>query len=81
MNEEEKKAVGLLQAINNLEKKCKIEEVPYNSEIKRIMISLLPEDYGTFEILLNLIGKLQKENETLKKFVSSVFNENIESED
>ena len=30
------------------------------------MISLLPEDYGIFEILLNLIEKLQKENEELK---------------
>lgn len=66
MNEEEKKAVGLLKALNNLEKKCKIEKVPYKSEIKKIMISLLPEDYGIFEILLNLIEKLQKENEELK---------------
>lgn len=67
MNEEEKKAVGLLKALNNLEKKCKIEKVPYKSEIKKIMISLLPEDYGIFEILLNLIEKLQKENEELKE--------------
>ena len=67
MNEEEKKAVGLLKALNNLEKKCKIEKVPYKSEIKKIMISLLPEDYGIFEILLNLIEKLQKENEELKR--------------
>lgn len=67
MNEEEKKAVGLLKALNNLEKKCKIEKVPYKSEIKKIMISLLPEDYGIFEILLNLIDKLQKENEELKE--------------
>ena len=67
MNEEEKKAVGLLKALNNLEKKCKIEKVPYKSEIKKIMISLLPEDYGIFEILINLIEKLQKENEELKK--------------
>ena len=67
MKEEEKKAIGLLKALNNLEKKCKIEKVPYNkSEIKKIMISLLPEDYGIFEILLNLIEKLQKENEELK---------------
>lgn len=66
MNEEEKKAVGLLKALNNLEKKCKIEKVPYKSEIKKIMISLLPEDYGIFEILINLIEKLQKENEELK---------------
>ena len=66
MNEEEKKAVGLLKALNNLEKKCKIEKVPYKSEIKKIRISLLPEDYGIFEILLNLIEKLQKENEELK---------------
>ena len=65
MNEEEKKAVGLLKALNNLEKKCKIEKVPYKSEIKKIRISLLPEDYGIFEILLNLIEKLQKENEEL----------------
>lgn len=66
MNEKEKKAIGLLKALNNLEKKCKIEKVPYNkSEIKKIMISLLPEDYGIFEILLNLIEKLQKENEEL----------------
>lgn len=63
MNEEEKKAVDLLKALNNLEKKCKIEKVPYKSEIKKIRISLLPEDYGIFEILLNLIEKLQKENE------------------
>lgn len=63
MNRKEKKAVGLLKALNNLEKKCKIEKVPYKSEIKKIMISLLPEDYGIFEILLNLIEKLQKENE------------------
>ena len=62
MNEEEKKAVGLLKALNNLEKKCKIEKVPYKSEIKKIRISLLPEDYGIFEILINLIEKLQKEN-------------------
>ena len=68
MNEKEKKAIGLLKALNNLEKKCKIEKVPYKSEIKKIMISLLPEDYGIFEILLNLIEKLQKENEELKKF-------------
>lgn len=67
MNEEEKKAVGLLKALNNLEKKCTIEKVPYKSEIKKIMISLLPEDYGIFEILINLIEKLQKENEELKK--------------
>lgn len=67
MNEEEKKAVGLLKALNNLEKKCKIEKVPYKSEIKKIMISLLPEDYGIFEILLNLIEKLQKENEKYKR--------------
>jgi hypothetical protein len=66
MNEEEKKAVGLLKALNNVEKKCKIEKVPYKSEIKKIRISLLPEDYGIFEILLNLIEKLQKENEELK---------------
>lgn len=66
MNEEEKKAICLLKALNNLEKKCKIEKVPYNSEIKKIRISLLPEDYGIFEILLNLIEKLQKENEELK---------------
>lgn len=66
MNRKEKKAVGLLKALNNLEKKCKIEKVPYKSEIKKIMISLLPEDYGIFEILLNLIEKLQKENEELK---------------
>ena len=66
MSEEEKKAVGLLKALNNLEKKCKIEKVPYKSEIKKIMISLLPENYGIFEILLNLIEKLQKENEELK---------------
>ena len=69
MNEEEKKAVGLLKALNNLEKKCKIEKVPYKSEIKKIRISLLPEDYGIFEILLNLIEKLQKENEELKNEV------------
>ncbi len=68
MNEEEKKAVGLLKALNNLEKKCKIEKVPYKSEIKKIRISLLPEDYGIFEILLNLIEKLQKENEGLKEY-------------
>lgn len=68
MNRKEKKAVDLLKALNNLEKKCKIEKVPYKSEIKKIMISLLPEDYGIFEILLNLIKKLQKENEELKKF-------------
>lgn len=67
MNRKEKKAVGLLKALNNLEKKCKIEKVPYKSEIKKIMISLLPEDYGIFEILLNLIEKLQKENEELKR--------------
>lgn len=67
MNEEEKKAVGLLKALNNLEKKCTIEKVPYKSEIKKIMISILPEDYGIFEILINLIEKLQKENEELKK--------------
>ena len=67
MNEKEKKAVGLLKALNNLEKKCKIEKVPYKSEIKKIMISLLTEDYGIFEILLNLIEKLQKENEELKE--------------
>ena len=67
MNEKEKKAIGLLKALNNLEKKCKIEKVPYKSEIKKIMISLLPEDYGIFEILINLIEKLQKENEELKK--------------
>lgn len=66
MNEEEKKAICLLKALNNLEKKCKIEKVPYNSEIKKIRISLLPEDYGIFEILLNLIEKLQKKNEELK---------------
>ena len=66
MNRKEKKAVGLLKALNNLEKKCKIEKVPYKSEIKKIRISLLPEDYGIFEILLNLIEKLQKENEELK---------------
>ena len=66
MNRKEKKAVGLLKALNNLEKKCKIEKVPYKSEIKKIMISLLPEDYGIFEILLNQIEKLQKENEELK---------------
>lgn len=66
MKEEEKKAICLLKALNNLEKKCKIEKVPYNSEIKKIRISLLPEDYGIFEILLNLIEKLQKENEELK---------------
>lgn len=65
MNEEEKKAVGLLKALNNLEKKCKIEKVPYKSEIKKIRISLLPEDYGIFKILLNLIEKLQKENKEL----------------
>ena len=62
MNEKEKKAIGLLKALNNLEKKCKIEKVPYKSEIKKIRISLLPEDYGIFEILINLIEKLQKEN-------------------
>ena len=67
MNEEEKNAVGLLKALNNIEKKCKIEKVPYKSEIKKIMISLLPEDYGIFEIILNLIEKLQKENEEFKK--------------
>lgn len=72
MNEEEKKAVGLLKALNNLEKKCKIEKVPYKSEIKKIMISLLPEDYGIFEILLNLIEKLQKENEELKLYNNSI---------
>lgn len=66
MNEEEKKAICLLKALNNLEKKCKIEKVPYKSEIKKIRISLLPEDYGIFEILLNLIEKLQKENDELK---------------
>ena len=91
MNEEEKKAICLLKALNNLEKKCKIEKVPYNSEIKKIRISLLPEDYGIFEILLNLIVKLQKENieqkaeierrkhdnKTLKEFVSAVFNEEL----
>ena len=69
MNEEEKKAVGLLKALNNLEKKCKIEKVPYKSEIKKISISLLPEEYGIFEILINLIEKLQKENEQLHKFI------------
>lgn len=67
MNEEEKKAVVLLKALNNLEKKCKIEEVPYKSEIKKIRISLLPEDYGIFKIILNLIEKLQKENEEFKR--------------
>jgi hypothetical protein len=67
MNEEEKKAVGLLEALNNLEKKCKIEKVQYNSEIKKIAISLLPEDYGTFETILNLIKKLQNENELVKQ--------------
>lgn len=67
MNRKEKKAVDLLKALNNLEKKCKIEKVPYKSEIKKIRISLLPEDYGIFEILLNLIEKLQKENEEWQK--------------
>ena len=70
MNMKEKKVVGLLKALNNLEKKCKIEKVPYKSEIKKIMISLLPEDYGIFEILLNLIEKLQKENEELKEYIA-----------
>ena len=70
MNRKEKKAVGLLKALNNLEKKCKIEKVPYKSEIKKIRISLLPEDYGIFEILLNLIEKLQKENEELKEYIA-----------
>lgn len=62
----EKKAIGLLEALNNLEKKYKIEKVPYNSKIKKIAISLLPEDYGTFETILNLIKKLQNENKELK---------------
>ena len=62
----EKKAIGLLEALNNLENKCKIKKVPYNSEIKKIVISLLPEDYGTFETILNLIKKLQNENKELK---------------
>lgn len=62
----EKKAIGLLEALNNLEKKCKIEKVPYNSKIKKMAISLLPEDYGTFETILNLIKKLQNENNELK---------------
>lgn len=79
MNRKEKKAVGLLKALNNLEKKCKIEKVPYKSEIKKIMISLLPEDYGIFEILLNLIEKLQKENEELKEKESRIYKEVQES--
>lgn len=62
----EKKAIRLLEALNNLEKKCKIVKVPYNSKIKKMAISLLPEDYGTFETILNLIEKLQKENKELK---------------
>lgn len=62
----EKKAIGLLEALNNLEKKCKIKKVPYNSKIKKMAISLLPEDYGTFETILNLIKKLQNENNELK---------------
>ena len=77
MNRKEKKAVGLLKALNNLEKKCKIEKVPYKSEIKKIMISLLPEDYGIFEILLNLIEKLQKENEELNKNYNSLIDKVI----
>lgn len=32
------------------------------------------------EILLKLIKKLQKENQTLKSFVSGIFNENIEKD-
>ena len=43
MNRKEKKAVGLLKELNNLEKN------------------------GIFEILLNLIEKLKKENEELKE--------------
>lgn len=91
MNKEEKKAICLLKALNNLEKKCKIEKVPYKTEIKKIRISLLPEDYGIFEILLNLIVKLQKENieqkaeverrkhdnKILKEFVIAVFNKEL----
>lgn len=67
----EKKAIGLLEALNNLEKKCKIKKVQYNSEIKKIAISLLPEDYGTFETVLNLIEKLQKENKELKSKIEN----------
>lgn len=77
---EEKKAIGLLEALNNLEKKCKMEKVPYNSEIKKIAISLLPEDYGTFETILNLIKKLQNENKELKADLysaNSIINEYI----
>lgn len=70
MNEEEKKAIGLLKALNNTEEKCKIEKIPYNSEIKRIKISLLPEDYGVFRTLLNLIEKFQQENEELKRLIA-----------
>lgn len=79
---EEKKAIGLLEALNNLEKECKIEKVPYNSEIKKIAISLLPEDYRTFETILNLIKKLQNENKELKAGLysaNSIINEYVDT--
>lgn len=61
MNEEEKKAIELLEDIKDS-----------SWTTKYIMSS----DSKNAEIVLNLIKKLQKENETLKGIISDIFNEN-----
>lgn len=56
------------KAINNMEKFARVHQ------------DMTAVSAYEMDIVLNLIEKLQKENETLKKFVSGIVNENIEKD-
>ena len=68
MNKEEKRAIEKFRKLGI--KKFREEKLTNEDLLS----------YFEFVIILNLIEKLQKENQTLKSFVSGIFNENIEKD-
>lgn len=78
MNEEEKKALKVINTrTRRLLDELEIEKEDMSDEPK---IAYLMQEIRANKTLLNLIEKLQKENQTLKSFVSGIFNENIEKD-
>ena len=68
MNKEEKRAIEKFRKLGI--KKFREEKLTNEDLLS----------YFEFVIILNLIEKLKKENQTLKSFVSGIFNENIEKD-
>lgn len=74
MNEEEKKALKVINTrTKRLLDELEIEKEDMSNEPK---IAYLMQEIRANKTVLNLVEKLQKENETLKGIISDIFNEN-----